>query len=218
MCAKHLELVKQVQYDTMHYILTFAQKWANSQLNLPHWTKQKRAVKKLKTKKKPRCAEETVQSWSPWSQCWGRKRVYDGIDLGKICERGQSWSERERELWMVRVVSWQSEKVWSVGCTPAYTGKLEAEGVEWGWRRELGSRWTEPVEKNSTTTDFCANIACIALMAIDAKTTAWDGKRQRPPRKETKLLRDAAKAVVVYSHVLRYNNVWHCTSEARTAA
>jgi len=30
--------------------------------------------------------------------------------VGKICERGRSWagSERERELWMGRVVSWQS--------------------------------------------------------------------------------------------------------------
>jgi len=34
--------------------------------------------------------------------------------LGKICEKGRSWagSERERELWMVRVVSCQSEKKW----------------------------------------------------------------------------------------------------------
>jgi len=55
---------------------------------------------------KRRCSEETVQSWSPWSQSWGWKRVYGG----KICGRGRSWagSERERELWMVRVVSWQS--------------------------------------------------------------------------------------------------------------
>jgi len=30
--------------------------------------------------------------------------------VGKICGRGRSWagSEREMELWMVRVVSWQS--------------------------------------------------------------------------------------------------------------
>jgi len=30
--------------------------------------------------------------------------------VGKICERGRSWgrSERKTELWMVRVVSWQS--------------------------------------------------------------------------------------------------------------
>ena len=30
--------------------------------------------------------------------------------VGKICERRRSWagSEKERELWMVRVVSWQA--------------------------------------------------------------------------------------------------------------
>jgi len=30
--------------------------------------------------------------------------------VGKICEKGRSWagSERERKLWMVRVVSWES--------------------------------------------------------------------------------------------------------------
>jgi len=34
--------------------------------------------------------------------------------VGKICERGRSsgGSEREREIWMVRMVSWQSEKMW----------------------------------------------------------------------------------------------------------
>jgi len=40
----------------------------------------------------------------PLSQSWGRESM-----VGKICERGRSWagSEREKELWMVRVVSWQ---------------------------------------------------------------------------------------------------------------
>jgi len=34
--------------------------------------------------------------------------------VGKICEKGRSWagSERERELWMVRVVRWESKKMW----------------------------------------------------------------------------------------------------------
>jgi len=33
--------------------------------------------------------------------------------VGKICEKGRSWaaSERERELWLVRVVSWESKKI-----------------------------------------------------------------------------------------------------------
>ena len=32
----------------------------------------------------------------------------------KVCEWGRSWAESEREsgLWMVRVLSWQSEKMW----------------------------------------------------------------------------------------------------------
>jgi len=34
--------------------------------------------------------------------------------VGKICERGRSSarSKRERELWMVRVASGQSKKMW----------------------------------------------------------------------------------------------------------
>ena len=34
--------------------------------------------------------------------------------VGKICEKGRTWagSERERDLWMVRVVSWESKKMW----------------------------------------------------------------------------------------------------------
>jgi len=43
------------------------------------------------------------------SQSWGRESM-----VGRICEKGRSWagSERERELWMERVGSWQSEKMW----------------------------------------------------------------------------------------------------------
>ena len=44
-------------------ILTCGQKLTNSQLNLPHGTRpKKRVMKKLKTTK-PRCSEETVQSY-----------------------------------------------------------------------------------------------------------------------------------------------------------
>jgi len=34
--------------------------------------------------------------------------------VGKICEKGRSWagSERERQLWMVTVESWESKKMW----------------------------------------------------------------------------------------------------------
>jgi len=33
--------------------------------------------------KKRRCSEETVRSWSPWSQSWGWKGVYGKKDLWK---------------------------------------------------------------------------------------------------------------------------------------
>jgi len=59
-------------YDTIRLtILTCAQKLTSSQLNLPHGTKQKRIMKKLKTKKR-RCSEETET---------GRKSM-----MGTICE------------------------------------------------------------------------------------------------------------------------------------
>jgi len=41
----------KIRYDTIRWrIFTCAQKLANSQLNLPHGTKQKRLTKKLKIK------------------------------------------------------------------------------------------------------------------------------------------------------------------------
>jgi len=84
-------------------ILTCAQKLTSSQLNLPQGTEQNRIMKKLKPKngdaQKKRSGRE-VRAEA------GRESM-----VGKICERGRSWgwSERKRELWMVRVVSWQSE-------------------------------------------------------------------------------------------------------------
>jgi len=61
----------------------------SSQLNLPHGTKQKKNNEETKNKER-RCSEETVQSWSPWSQFWGWKGVYGGKDVWKS-ERGRSW-------------------------------------------------------------------------------------------------------------------------------
>jgi len=88
-----------IRYDTIRLtILTCARKLTSSQLSLPHGTRQKRIMKKLKTKngdaKKKRSGHE-VRGVSPEA---GRESM-----VGKICERGGS--ERERELWMVRVVS-----------------------------------------------------------------------------------------------------------------
>jgi len=62
-------------------IFTSAKELTNSQLNLPHGTKQKSVVKELKTKN-PGCSEETVQSWTPCVS----------PEAGKICERGRSWA------------------------------------------------------------------------------------------------------------------------------
>ena len=96
-----------IQYDTIRLtIFTCTQKPTSSQLNLPHGTVQKRVMKKLKPKngdtQKKRSGRE-IRGVSPEA---GRESM-----VGKICERGRSWgkSERKRELWMVRVVSWKSE-------------------------------------------------------------------------------------------------------------
>jgi len=61
-------------------------------------------MKKLKTKTEMLRRNSPVIK--PWSQSWGRKGVYGRKDLWK----GRSWagSERERDLWMVRVVSWET--------------------------------------------------------------------------------------------------------------
>jgi len=102
-----LDLVLIAFYDTIRLtILTCAQKLMSSQLNLPHGIKQKRITKKLKPKngdaQKKRSGREV-------SSEAGRVSM-----VGKICERGKSWggSERKRELWMLRVVSWQSQEMW----------------------------------------------------------------------------------------------------------
>jgi len=48
----------------------------------------------------------------PWSQSWGGLSEAGRESMvGKICEKGTSWagSERERELWMEGVGSWQGQ-------------------------------------------------------------------------------------------------------------
>jgi len=66
-----------IRYDTM--IFTCAQKLTYSQLNLPHGTKQKRIMKKLKIKTEMLRRNGPVIK--PWSHSWGRKGVYGGKDL-----------------------------------------------------------------------------------------------------------------------------------------
>jgi len=65
-------------------ILMCAQKLMCSQLSLPHGNQTKKNNEETKNIKR-RCSEETVQSWSPWSQSWGWKGVYGGKDLWKRC-------------------------------------------------------------------------------------------------------------------------------------
>jgi len=81
---------------------------ANSQLYLPHETKQKRVINKLETRNRDAQKKRSSHKVRVVSPEAGRESM-----VGKICERGRSWagSERESELWMVRVVSRQSEKM-----------------------------------------------------------------------------------------------------------
>jgi len=98
---RHLRLIT-IRYNTLFMC---AQKLTNSPLNLPHWTKQK---SNEETKKKNRDAHKKRSSHevSGVSAEDGRESM-----AGKIYKRGMSWagSEREMELWVVRVASWQSE-------------------------------------------------------------------------------------------------------------
>jgi len=54
-CQKLYRMIDTIRYDTM--IFTCAQKLTYSQLNLPHGTKQKRLMKKLKLTRSPAIAE-----------------------------------------------------------------------------------------------------------------------------------------------------------------
>jgi len=75
------------RYDTM--IFTCAQKLTYSQLNLPHGTKQKRIMKKLKIKTEMLRRNGPVIK--PWSQSWGRKGVYGRKDLWKRQVFSRQW-------------------------------------------------------------------------------------------------------------------------------
>jgi len=55
--------------------------------------------------------------------------------VGNICERGRSWSgvkEGDMDGESGEWTEWEDV----VG---AWTGRTETEGLEWGWRREIGS-------------------------------------------------------------------------------
>jgi len=96
-------------YDTIRWrIFTCAQKLVNSQLNLLHGTKQKKTNEETENKnqdaQKKRSSHKAVESvLRPEGSLWQR-----------FVKKGRSWagSERERDLWMVRVESWESKKMW----------------------------------------------------------------------------------------------------------
>jgi len=62
-----------------------AQKLANSQLNLPHGTKQKRVMKRTKNRKQDGQKKWSSRKVRGVSADAGRESV-----VGKICERGRS--------------------------------------------------------------------------------------------------------------------------------
>jgi len=78
--------VCNIRYDTIRYsIFMCAQKLTNSQLNLPHGTKQKRVMKKLKTKK-----QDAQKKWSSHKVLGVGPEAGRESMVGKICERGRS--------------------------------------------------------------------------------------------------------------------------------
>ena len=83
-----------IWYDTIRWTtFTCAQKLTNSQLNLPHGIKQKRVMKKLKTKK-TRCSEETVvNSVVTVSKC------FLSVGFGRFCRKKPRFSVRFRFSW-----------------------------------------------------------------------------------------------------------------------
>ena len=88
-----------VRYDTIHYI-TCAQKLTNS-----HGTKQKRVLKKLKTKDR-----DAQKKWSSHkvrgvSFEAGRESMVGKILCVKEVGLEQEVKERERELWLPRMMS-----------------------------------------------------------------------------------------------------------------
>ena len=70
--------------DKRWRIFTCAQKLAHSQLNLPHGTKQKRLMKKLKIKTE--MLRRNVPVIKPWSQSRGREGVYGGKDFTEFTD------------------------------------------------------------------------------------------------------------------------------------
>ena len=87
-----------IRYDTMVYINVRLKADEYSQLNLPHGTKQKRIMKKLKTKNGDAQKKSVESVLRLEGSLWWERFVKE-----VVLEPGLK--ERERELWMVTVVS-----------------------------------------------------------------------------------------------------------------
>jgi len=91
------------------------------------------------------CSEETVQSWSPWRQSWGRKSLW----WKRFAKEVGFWAggEIDRELRMVRVVSWQSEKMWQ---KHEQTGQRQRD-----WNKVDGENYNPLVPETWTSDQLC---------------------------------------------------------------
>jgi len=76
--------------------------------------------------------------------------------VGKIWGKGRSWagSERERDLWMVRVVSWESKNMWQ----EHEQAKCTAVTMRWTEQHKISvvqlDKTTKPVDDSRLTTGW----------------------------------------------------------------
>ena len=95
-------------YDTIPIYLRALKSWQNGQLSPAHGTET--TIKKKTENKNPISSEETVQTKVREASPGGRSES----TRNRICETGrfEAGSERERELWMSRVVNQRKKKWW----------------------------------------------------------------------------------------------------------
>jgi len=108
--ARHHNRYDTIWYNKL-YFSTPKRRWVASLVSCMEPKTKKRVMKKTRDKKTS-CSEETVLSWSPWSQFWGQTRVHGGKDV-----------------WRRYVLSreWKSEGVSDGGSGEPATGNSETE-------------------------------------------------------------------------------------------
>jgi len=95
--------------------------------------------------------------------------------MGKVYERGRSWagSKRERELWIVRVASWHSEKMWQ----GAWTGKRDrGTGMKLTERTKKllpETWWGMPIKERSVIRKA---VNCLSVCSYDYKLRQSTGR------------------------------------------